>query len=87
VISANDVLSRQREALALRGAPAGQYAIELVRSNDSHGTIHGNVDIDVGDSQRNVAFVMDGDRLRVATARISLKSRLVPLPGWDDRFD
>jgi Mg-chelatase subunit ChlD len=85
VISANDVLSLQQEGLALRGAPAGQYAIELVRSNGSHGTIYGNVDVDVGDSQRNVAFVMDGDRLRVATARISVKSRLVPLPGWDVR--
>jgi hypothetical protein len=79
VISANDVLSREREGLALRGAQAGQYAIELVRSNGSHGTIYGNVDIHVGHTQRNVAFVMDGDRLRVATARISLKSRLVPL--------
>lgn len=82
VISATDVLSVRREGLALRGADAGQYAIEVVRSSPSFEAIHGTLEIVAGKETRSVPFTLDGDRLRVATAEIKLQSRLVPIEPW-----
>jgi tetratricopeptide (TPR) repeat protein len=82
VISATDVLSVHREGLALRGAEAGQYAIEVVRSSATSGPVRGSLSLQVGKAQRTLPFVLEGERLRVATARIRLESRLVPVEGW-----
>jgi len=85
VISATEVLSVHREGLALRGADAGQYAIEVVRSSRTTGAVHGSLQLSVGKTERTIAFVLDGARLRVATAEIRLVPRLVPIEGWVDR--
>ncbi len=82
VISATDVLSVRREGLALRGADAGQYAIEVVRSSPAYERIYGELEILAGKETRRVPFTLEGDRLRVATAEIKLQSRLVPVETW-----
>ncbi|MEY2931382.1 MAG: hypothetical protein RL033_2131, partial [Pseudomonadota bacterium] len=84
VISATDVLSVHREGLALRGAEPGQYAIEIVRSSPVGGSVSGNLDITVGHTQRTLPFVLDGQRLRVATAELRVVSRLEPVAGWNE---
>ena len=83
VISAMDVLSVHREGLALRGAEAGQYGIEVVRSTPSSGAVRGSVELLVGKEQRTLPFVLEGERLRVATAQLRLSARLVPLESSD----
>ena len=82
VISATDVLSVHREGLALRGADPGHYAFEIVRSSPGSGSVRGNLEVTVGNARRSVPFVLEGQRLRVATAQLRLSSRLVPLEGW-----
>lgn len=81
VISATDVLSVHREGLALRGAGAGQYAIEIVRSSPGLEPVRGSLELVAGKARRSVPFVLTGERLRVATAEIKLASRLVPVEG------
>jgi hypothetical protein len=83
VITANDVLSVHREALALRGAPPGQYAIEVTRSSSAPGPIRGSLQLMVADAERNVPFVVEGERARVATVTLRNETRLVPLESWD----
>jgi hypothetical protein len=78
VITATDVMSVHEEGLALRGAAPGQYAVEVVRSSPTHGSVRGSLDIRVGNQDRSVPFVLDGDRVRVATAKLRMQSRLVP---------
>lgn len=78
VITATDVLSVHQEGLALRGAAPGQYAVEVVRSSPTHGTVRGSLDIRVGHQDRSIPFELDGERVRVATAKLKLQSRLVP---------
>jgi len=85
VISATDVLSVHREGLALRGADAGQYAIEVVRSSATSGPVRGNLSLRVGETERSIPFVLEGERVRVATGRIRLEGRLVPVGGWVDQ--
>jgi hypothetical protein len=79
VISANDVLSVQREGLALRGAPPGQYAIEVTRSSSAPGPIHGTLQLQIANTQREVPFVIDHERARVATVTLRNEARLVPI--------
>ncbi len=83
VISARDVLSVHREGLALRGADPGRYAVELVRSSGTEGTIRGSVQIHVANREQTIPFVLDGDRQRVAIANLRMQSRLVPVNGSD----
>lgn len=81
VISATDVVSRNREGLALRGAQVGRYAVEVVRSSEAGvgGTQRGELVIRVGSERRTVPFVIEGTRARVATVQVVMRSRLVPL--------
>jgi hypothetical protein len=79
VISARDVASTSGEGLALSGAPAGEYLIELVRRGRAEGPARGEVSISVAGTTRRVPFVLDSTRTTVALARISLRSELVPL--------
>jgi RNA polymerase sigma factor (sigma-70 family) len=83
VITANDVLSVHREELALRGAPPGQYAIEVTRSSSAPGLIRGTLRLMVADAERDVPFVIEGERARVATVTLRNETRLVPLERWD----
>jgi hypothetical protein len=83
VITANDVLSVNREGLALRGAPPGQYAIEVTRSSSAPGAIRGNLLLSIANSERNVPFVLEGERTRVATVTLRNEARLVPLNSWE----
>jgi tetratricopeptide (TPR) repeat protein len=81
VISATDVVSRNREGLALRGAQVGRYAVEVVRSSEARvgGAQRGELVIRVGSERRTVPFVIEGTRARVATVQVAMRSRLVPL--------
>jgi hypothetical protein len=83
VITASDVLSVQRESLALRGAPPGEYAIELVRSSSAQGPIRGSVRLQIANAERNAPFVIDGARARIATVRLRNEARLVPVDAWE----
>jgi len=73
------VLDRGREGLALNGAKPGQYAIEIVRSGDSVGPVHGELSVFVAGEARRIPFTLDGQRLTVALAEIKMVPRLVPL--------
>lgn len=79
VISARDVLSGSRESLALQGASNGDYVVEITRPAGRSGAIRGMIEIAVPGDHRQVPFVLDGDRARVAMLKISSRSRLVPL--------
>jgi DNA-directed RNA polymerase specialized sigma24 family protein/tetratricopeptide (TPR) repeat protein len=79
VISARDVLSGSRESLALQGASNGDYVIEITRPAGRSGVVRGMIEIAVPGDHREVPFVLDGDRARVAMLKISSRSRLVPL--------
>jgi hypothetical protein len=81
VISATDVSSRHREGLALRGAKAGDYAIEVVRTTalGNGAPLRGEVTIRVGKQTRTIPFALSDERTRLATVGISMRSRLVPL--------
>jgi tetratricopeptide (TPR) repeat protein len=80
VITATDVLSRDREGLALRGAKAGEYAIEVVRAErGSTGVVRGEVKIRAGTTDKTVPFTLERERTRIGTVKISMRSRLVPL--------
>src|SRR6185295_11069709 len=87
VISATDVLSVHREGLALRGADPGEYALEIVRSSPATGPVRGSLQLSVGKTERTIPFVLEGERMRVATAEIRLRSRLVPLEDWVDAIE
>jgi hypothetical protein len=49
--------------------------------------VHGSLDLRVGKTERSIPFVLDGERLRVATAELRLVPRLVPLEDWVKRIE
>ena len=79
LITARDVLARGREGLALNGAKPGEYAIEIVRSGGSSGTVRGELSVFVAGETRRIPFTLDGQRLTLALAEIKMVPRLVPL--------
>ena len=88
-LSARDAVSAGREALALRGARAGEYAIEIARAagdGDDHGVIRGAVTITVAGARQRIPFTLRGQHARLALARITLEPRLVPLTGVPGRL-
>lgn len=78
IITARSATSEHEEALALTGAKAGNYAIELVRSGGTAAST-GEVTVSIAGTTRRLPFTIDGPRVRVGYARISLHPRLVPL--------
>jgi hypothetical protein len=78
VISARDVTSRSREALALSGGKPGEYALELVRVGAGE-RASGELTISVAGSTRRLPFTLDGSRVKIAIAKIGMRSKLVPL--------
>jgi len=80
IISARDVQSTSREALALRGESVGDYVVEITRPVGHSGVVRGTVDISApGGDRRSVPFVLDGDRVRIALVKVTARSKLVPL--------
>jgi len=79
LISARDVLARDREGLALNGAKPGEYALEIVRSDGYAGTVRGELRVFVAGETRRIPFTLDGQRLTLALAEIKMVPRLVPL--------
>jgi hypothetical protein len=80
VITATDVVSTQREGLALRGAKTGEYVIEIVRGSGSS-PVRGEVVVNVAGTRRVVPFSLNGNRETVGIAKIRMESRLVPVRG------
>jgi tetratricopeptide (TPR) repeat protein len=82
VISARDVVGGRGEQLAIRGAPAGEYVVEVVRAK-GEGRVRGKVTVAIGSSRRTVPFELDGVRATIAIASVELRQRLVPVSdGW-----
>jgi len=79
VITARDVLSMNREGLALRGAKPGEYAIEVVRTDGGSELIRGEVQLKIAGKGRSIPFSLEGERVRIASAKIWMQSELVPL--------
>jgi ferric-dicitrate binding protein FerR (iron transport regulator)/tetratricopeptide (TPR) repeat protein len=83
-LSARDAVTPGREALALRGAAAGDYVVEIGRAaggNDDGRAIRGELTLTVAGTRQRVPFTLRGQHTRVALARITLEPRLVPLTG------
>jgi tetratricopeptide (TPR) repeat protein len=78
VISARDVTSRSRESLALSGGKPGEYALELVRVGAGE-RASGELTISVAGTRRRIPFTLDGSRVKIAIAKIGMRSKLVPL--------
>jgi len=93
VISALNVVSTERESLALRGGRPGDYVIELTcakaRSGDN-AEVSGTVDVQVAGTRQTVPFrIVDGTK-RLGIVRISSVSKLVPLSpssSWPLQID
>jgi hypothetical protein len=83
VISASEVLSVHREALGLRGASPGRYAIELVRASTARGAVRGNVVVSVPGAERSLPFVLEDEHARLASVTLRNEARLVPLDAWE----
>jgi tetratricopeptide (TPR) repeat protein len=85
-VSARDAVSPGREAIALRGAGAGEYVIEIGRllgdddgADDAGGIVRGELTVSVAGTRQRVPFTLRGGHARVALASITLVPRLVPL--------
>ncbi|MGE0323638.1 MAG: FecR domain-containing protein [Polyangiaceae bacterium] len=81
IITATDVTSTSREGLALRGAKAGEYVVEVVRASGS-GPVSGTVTVSVAGTKKQIPFTLDGQRRTLGVVTIGFKSRLVPVRGW-----
>lgn len=77
VITATDVVSSEREGLALRGAKPGEYVVEIVRGGGS-ASASGTLDIEVAGNRRSIPFSLEGGRVTLAIAKITMTPRLVP---------
>ncbi len=80
VISASHVTSTEREGLALRAAPTGEYVIELVRAS-GHGPVSGTAVVHAAGVTRRIPFTLQGDRATLGIAQITTRTRLVPVSG------
>ena len=78
VISARDVTSQDREGLALRAAPAGNYVIELVRVSGT-GTVHGNLSLTIANLRKTVPFTLRDYRTVAGIATLTSVPKLIPI--------
>jgi tetratricopeptide (TPR) repeat protein len=83
-ISARDVTSDDREALALSNLPAGEYLVELTRASDDDPgeTVSGELTLKLVGETRKIPFALTGPRAVVGSVRVYFTSRLVPIDGW-----
>jgi hypothetical protein len=79
VIAARDVLSRDREALSLRGAKPGEYLVEVVRARSSGPSVRGELEIRAAGAFERVPFTLTGTRTTVAVISVKMVPRLVPV--------
>ncbi len=77
-ITARDVSSSSAEGLALNNPQAGEYVIEVVRSGGTGRGI-GEVLVTAAGATRRIPFTIDGTRVSIAIANISVRQVLVPL--------
>jgi hypothetical protein len=77
-ITAKDVASSRAEGLALNNPQAGEYVIEVVRAAGTGRGI-GEVIVTAAGTTRRIPFTIDGTRVSVAVANISVRQVLVPL--------
>jgi tetratricopeptide (TPR) repeat protein len=87
-LTARDAVNTGREALALRGAGAGEYAIEIARApgGDDDEPIRGELTVTVAGARQRLPFTLRGQHARLALARITLEPRLVPLAPMQRRL-
>ena len=78
VITATEVTSTRREGLALRGAKAGEYVVEVVRGSGS-GRVSGEVNVTIAGTRRKLPFVLDDERASLGIVAIRFAPRLVPV--------
>jgi len=79
LITARDVLAKDREGLALNGAKPGEYTVEIVRTTGSAGPLHGEITVFAAGETRRIPFTLEGERMTVALAEIKMVPRLIPL--------
>lgn len=81
VITARNVTSDHLEGLALSGARAGDYVIEVSRVSGG-GEVTGEVVVTVAGTQKTLPFTLAGDRTILGIATVSSVPRLVPVETW-----
>ena len=81
-VAVRDHRADDREALAIRRLPRGNYLIEVSRSDGRAGVVRGTIAIVALGQRRTVPFELDGDRAVVGTLAVTARSRLVPVSGW-----
>jgi tetratricopeptide (TPR) repeat protein len=80
IITATDVQSLSAEGLALQGAKAGEYVIEIVRASGD-GPVRGELTIRAAGATRKIPFDLTSGQTRMALGLVNLRwqSRLVPM--------
>jgi hypothetical protein len=84
-VGAKDASSLSGETLALAGLAAGNYLLEVVRTDGaaSAGPVVGEVTLTLpGGETRKLPFRLAGARAEIGTLRIFFTSRLVPVDSW-----
>ncbi|HEY5955158.1 MAG TPA: VIT domain-containing protein [Polyangiaceae bacterium] len=84
VITATNVTSSHEEGLGLRGGKPGEYLLEVTRGRGA-GRVEGTANVRVAGVERPLKFVLEGDRVSIGIAKITMVSRLVPWtspPRW-----
>lgn len=79
-ITARDVVSSSGEGLGFVQLGAGNYVIEVTRSDAQAGVmpVTGSITVRVQGEMRKIPFVLNGDRVEVGRVEIQFQSRLVP---------
>jgi tetratricopeptide (TPR) repeat protein len=81
-LAVRDHRANDREALALRRLPRGNYLVEVSRSDARPGVVRGTVTVGALGQRRTLPFELTGDRAVVGTVAVSVRSRLVRVDGW-----
>jgi hypothetical protein len=79
-VTARDVTSTRVESLAVNGAPAGDYIIEITRADGRNPgvPVRGRVTVSVAGTTRTLPFSLSDVRTEAGSARVYFESRLVP---------
>ncbi|HVV82875.1 MAG TPA: hypothetical protein VHE35_07330, partial [Kofleriaceae bacterium] len=77
-VAIRDQRADDREALAVKRLPRGNYLVEVSRSDARPGPVRGTVTITALGQRRTLPFELLSDRATVGTLAITARSRLVP---------
>ncbi len=80
VITATSPTSHSEEGLALRGAPPGDYLLEVSRL-EGDGAVHGELTLSLARKTERVPFELSRSRSLLGVIRLSQIARLVPFDG------